>query len=153
MLHNQKHSTATATACKCYHLTDFALIVEESEEEEHISTTTKTTTTATTTTTTPTYSGSGLKFGDRIIPIFSLEETTPAFKVYQVTKVPRIKEQKVKKQSTWLLEKEKPVGVLNPRTQVDLDYEYYWQELERQEQNLVEDELLEQEYEALRILI
>lgn len=160
----RKHSTATATACKCYHLTDFALIVEETEEEEPISTTTTTTTTTTSTTTTTTiattttattinYSGSGLKFGDRIIPIFSLEETTPAFKVYQVTKLPGIKEQKVKKQSKWLLEKEKPVGVLNPRTQVDLDYEYYWQELEREEQNLVEDELLEQEYEALRILI
>jgi len=77
----RKKSTATSTACQCFHLTNFVLTVEEGDEDEDIEITTETTI----------VDSSLLKFGDKLFPEVVTKETSVSdallseFVVYGVT--------------------------------------------------------------------
>ena len=117
-------STATATACQCYHLTNFALKLEDEDVEEIEDTTVL---------------PPKLKFGDKLFPEkvnTNTKDDKNKFKVH-ITPKPEIYEPVTYKQG---------LPVLNTRTAVATDYEYYWEEFEKEEENE-----LWKEYEALKI--
>jgi len=117
-------STATTTACQCYHLTNFALKLEDEDVEEIEDTTVL---------------PPKLKFGDKLFPEkvnTNIKDDENKFKVH-ITPKPEIYEPVTYKQG---------LPVLNIRTAVATDYEYYWEEFEKEEENK-----LWNEYEALKI--
>lgn len=132
----RKKSTATTTACQCYHLTNFALKLEDEDEDiEEIEDTT--------------ILPPKLKFGDKLFPEkvnTIVKEEKSKFQVH-ITPKPVIHETVTYQQG---------LPVLNTRTALDTDYEYYWEEFEKEEENKLWDELPSeveniQEYEALKI--
>jgi len=117
-------STATTTACQCYHLTNFALKLEDEDVEEIEDTTVL---------------PPKLKFGDKLFPEkvnTNIQNYKNKFQVY-ITPKPEIREPVTYKQG---------LPVLNTRTALASDYEYYWEEFEKEEENK-----LWKEYEALKI--
>jgi len=171
-------STSTRTACQCYHLTNFALTLEEEGDEEDIEATEVSSTTIEFSTV-PTIT-SKLKFGDKIVPekVNKPNEISKndksEFKVYRVTpetdtKINGIKESVTNPAEIFVKDSvsadsfkysnfKQALPLLNTRTFPDTDYEYYWEEFEKQEQNKLLNELPSdvekvQEYESLKIAV
>jgi len=162
----RKKSTSTTTACECYHLTNFALKLEDEDveddyedEDEDEEVTTEI---------------SKLKFGDKIIPkelkkVNAIVNDENKFKVYRVTPETDISIDIINNPKPHLAIKQEresfqpsyskqSLPLLNTRTPADNDYEYYWEEFEKQEENKLWKELPSdvgsiQEYESLKILV